>query len=62
LSNLIFLFVFGFIHLIVYDVTYSFLTLEDDDRRLTTVPKSIEVVKISFPQGLILISRIQLRY
>jgi hypothetical protein len=31
------------------------------DRRLTSVPITIEVVKISFPQGLVLISIIQLR-
>jgi len=32
------------------------------DRSLASVPNTIEVVKISFPQGLVLISRIQLRY
>jgi len=32
------------------------------DRRLASVPKTIEVVKISFPQGLFLTSIIQIRY
>jgi len=32
------------------------------DRILASVPNTIEVVKISFPQGLVLISIIQLRY
>ena len=31
------------------------------DRGLASVPKTIEVVKISFPQGLFLISIIQVR-
>jgi len=31
------------------------------DRKLENVPKTIEVVKILFPQGLVLISIIQLR-
>jgi len=37
-------------------------TTMPSDRKLASVPITIEVVKISFPQGLVLISIIQLRY